>query len=49
MGHSAGDAYGKHYRKIDVEELRTVSERFEDWRNLADAGKIPETLAEAIR
>ena len=54
MGHSGGDVYGRHYRRIDVDELRTVSARFEDWRELTHrpeswkhSGNIGESKADS--
>ena len=38
MGHGGGDVYGRHYRRIDVNELRAVSERFNRWRELPHHG-----------
>jgi len=29
MGHSSGDILGGHYRRIDIDELRLVSNRIE--------------------
>ena len=49
MGHSAGDMLGAHYRRISPDELRTVSECFENWRTALkeatgrkESGNIPQ-------
>ena len=36
LGHSSGDMLGGHYRRIDMDELRQVSEIMDGWR---EAGK----------
>ena len=36
VGHSPGDILGAHYRRVDVAELRTVSDRMNDWRKWLD-------------
>ena len=33
LGHEAGDMLGGHYRRIDLEELRAVSDLIEGWRD----------------
>lgn len=35
LGHAAGDILGGHYRRIDLDELRTVSSLLDSWRTLA--------------
>lgn len=37
MGHSAGDILGGHYRRIDLSELRTVSDAMNDWREVKNS------------
>jgi integrase len=39
LGHEAGDVMGDHYRVISVEELRSVSDRMNEWRTLPDIGE----------
>lgn len=34
LGHSAQDVLGLHYRKIEVDELRDIANRMDDWRRL---------------
>ena len=48
LGHTAGDVLGNHYRRIDPDELQTVSSLMDGWRTLAkgadgrnDSGTIP--------
>lgn len=36
IGHVATDTFGKHYLKITLDDLRTVSERMNGWRQLTD-------------
>jgi integrase len=49
LGHSSGDMLGGHYRKIELDELRTVSGVMNDWRKVLtteslrkDSGNIPD-------
>lgn len=49
LGHSSGDILGGHYRRIDLDELRQVSDTMNGWREAAqaagarkDSGNIPE-------
>jgi hypothetical protein len=36
IGQSAGDVLGCHYRRIDLDELRLVSDAMNGWRTLSD-------------
>ncbi len=38
MGHSAGDILGGHYRRIELNELRSISDLMKGWRNTEKAG-----------
>jgi len=38
MGHAPGDVLGGHYRKIELAELRSVSDRIDGWKSLSVAG-----------
>jgi len=51
MGHVPGDVLGGHYRRISPDELRTVSECFENWRKSLkevtqrkDFGNLPKVM-----
>lgn len=47
LGHSSGDILGGHYRKINLDELRTVSGAMDAWRSsigAADSGNNLATL-----
>ena len=35
MGHAPGDVLGGHYQKIDLSELKAVSDRMNDWRSVS--------------
>ena len=45
MGHSSGDILGGHYRRIDIDELRLVSNRIETLLSgivRKESGNIPQ-------
>lgn len=40
MGHSSGDILGGHYRRIELNELRSISDLMKGWRMVEKAGAV---------